>query len=101
MITKDLHAYGVRNLRQEKSLRDHGAGSDAGGAREVGGPGVSLTPERTGPSGLDAGSGPGVDWTPGRSRGGSGEGGVCSGPLLGTVWRDGTSHARGQPGWVG
>src|SRR6516162_6747880 len=43
MITKDLQAYRVRNLRQEKSLRDHGAGSDAGGAREVGGPGVDLT----------------------------------------------------------
>jgi len=32
MITKDLHAYRVRNLHQEKSLRDHGADLGANGA---------------------------------------------------------------------
>src|SRR5262249_20015578 len=31
MITKDLHAYRVRNLHQEKGLRDHGVRRVSGG----------------------------------------------------------------------
>src|SRR5215475_3551340 len=59
MITKDLHAYRVRNLHQEKSLRDHGPSGDAGGAWEARGVGGDWTP---------GGGGGGGNW----ARGGSG-----------------------------
>jgi len=38
MITETLCTYTMRNFREEKCFRDHGAAADAGGAWEVDGP---------------------------------------------------------------
>ena len=48
MIADILRAYRTLNFRREKCFRDHGASAGAGGAREVGGPGVDCTPRRSG-----------------------------------------------------